>query len=126
VKGYLDTIYSVFPDKGKTLPLGTADYRHYIFNPGNQPANALVVYDILPYIGDTGVLTTGDGRGSQYTVNLEGPLPTTATVRRWNTGTQSYDPPTTAADHHHLQHFVESRAARTVPGDSFRSCTGRK
>jgi hypothetical protein len=39
-----------FPDKSKTLPLGTADYRHYIFNPGNQPANALVVYDILPYI----------------------------------------------------------------------------
>jgi len=97
VKGYLDTIYSVFPDKSKTLPLGTADYRHYIFNPGNQPANALVVYDILPYIGDTGVLTTGEGRGSQYTVNLEGALPTTATVRRWNTGTQSYDPPTTAA-----------------------------
>jgi len=90
VQGYLDTVYSKFPARGKTLPRGTADYRHRLFNPGNQPANSLVIYDILPHIGDTGVLTIDDGRESQYTINLDGPLPTTATVRRWNPGTQTY------------------------------------
>ncbi|WP_208300297.1 SdrD B-like domain-containing protein [Prosthecobacter fusiformis] len=90
VLGYLDTVYSKFPIRGKTLPLGTVDYRHQLFNPGNQPVHELVVYDILPHIGDTGVLTIDEGRSSQFTMNLDDALPTTATVRRWDTGTQTY------------------------------------
>ncbi len=65
VKGQNDLEYS---SSGITTQGGTIDYRLQITN--NQTINLtdLEIIDILPYIGDTGVMLTYQERGSQFHV----------------------------------------------------------
>jgi uncharacterized repeat protein (TIGR01451 family)/LPXTG-motif cell wall-anchored protein len=60
VKGELDSdwgYYGIDDGYGKTLPGGIADYRLKIKNTGaNGPISNLVFIDVLPYVGDTGVI----------------------------------------------------------------------
>ncbi|MFQ5629737.1 MAG: hypothetical protein ACE5I1_13315, partial [bacterium] len=71
IKGQLDSSYMRYPKIGLTMPGGTANYRLVISNPGNVPIKNMVVIDILPYVGDTGVLTSS-GRKSKWRPNLIG------------------------------------------------------
>ncbi|SHH71333.1 SdrD B-like domain-containing protein [Clostridium grantii] len=69
VKGELDTDWGYFGKDegyGETLPGGIADYRIEVTNTGaNGPISNLVVIDVLPYAGDTGVIDSTD-RESQW------------------------------------------------------------
>lgn len=47
--------YTRYPCVAQTTPGGTFDYRVRIANQGNVNLTNEVVYDILPYVGDTGV-----------------------------------------------------------------------
>lgn len=58
VQGDLDTALSRYPDSGFTSPGGTFRYELRLTNTGNVPVNEFVLIDILPYIGDTGVIDT--------------------------------------------------------------------
>jgi uncharacterized repeat protein (TIGR01451 family) len=71
--GELDEGWS---DYGRTVRGGRVDYRILITNTGNVPATNIVVYDIFPYIGDTGVVDTSD-RGSAWRPNLQAPISNT-------------------------------------------------
>lgn len=48
-------------------------YRLRIVNPATTPLNGLIVYDVLPRTGDYGINGKVE-RGSEFTVNLTGPL----------------------------------------------------
>lgn len=50
--------YTRYPCVAETVPGGTADYRLVVENSGTVSMTNFVVYDILPYIGDTGVIVT--------------------------------------------------------------------
>jgi uncharacterized repeat protein (TIGR01451 family) len=56
VKGTLDTDYTRYPVVGKTSPGGTADYKLVIKNSGNAALKDIKVIDILPFVGDKGVI----------------------------------------------------------------------
>ena len=71
VKGQLDSDWSRYPGTGLTVPGGTADYRLIVTNVGNVAAKDLVVIDILPFIGDGGVIDLS-ARDSQWRPNLMG------------------------------------------------------
>lgn len=79
VKGELDTEYSRFPDVGETVPSGTADYKLTVFNPGNVALTDIVIVDVLPYIGDAGVLS-GQPRLSEWRPNLNSTIAVPAGV----------------------------------------------
>ena len=64
--------FSRFPATGFTYQAGFVDYRIVLTNPGNVPIDDLVVLDLLPRIGDTGVLT--GARGSQWRPILVAPV----------------------------------------------------
>lgn len=68
-KGALDDEYQKFPDAGETVEGATADYKLEIFNEGNTNIKKVEILDILPYIGDTAVLTSQD-RKSAWRPNL--------------------------------------------------------
>ena len=68
VKGQLDAQYLEAPLVGKTLPGGKIEYKIDITNIGNVELEKIEIVDILPYIGDTGVITTNTERGSQFKV----------------------------------------------------------
>ncbi|MCA0295328.1 MAG: DUF11 domain-containing protein [Actinobacteria bacterium] len=68
--------YTRYPCVAQTTPGGTFDYRVKIANQGNVNLTNEVVYDILPYVGDTGVganLSTS-ARKSEWTPVLAGPI----------------------------------------------------
>ncbi|WP_198424764.1 SdrD B-like domain-containing protein, partial [Spirosoma endbachense] len=73
VKGQLDAAYSKYPAYGQTVPGGLADYRLRVSNDGNVPMKNIVIIDVLPFIGDKGVLDTQD-RLTQWRPNLAGPV----------------------------------------------------
>ncbi len=79
VKGSLDTAYNRFPDVGQTVPGGLADYRLVVFNTGNVGLTNIKIVDILPFVGDTGVLDPSP-RQSQWRPNLIGPVAAPAGV----------------------------------------------
>ncbi len=60
VKGQLDADWTKFPDSGLTVPGGTADYQLYVRNVGTMPMTNIVVIDILPFVGDKGVIDPSD------------------------------------------------------------------
>lgn len=80
VLGQLDTEYSKFPVVGATIPGGTDDYKLTISNPGNVTMTNVIIYDILPYVGDTGVKVTEAPRLSQWRPNLVGSVAAPAGV----------------------------------------------
>lgn len=77
VRGDADADYVRAPELGSADPGpgGEFDYRIDFTNIGNQPITDLVMYDILPHEGDTGVSEPLDGsRNSQWTPVLTGPV----------------------------------------------------
>ena len=68
--------YTRFPCVARTKPDGDATYRLNIVSTGNQSISDLVVYDVLPHIGDTGVSETlaGGSRKTEWVPVLDGPL----------------------------------------------------
>nr|MDA3873966.1 choice-of-anchor A family protein [Kiritimatiellia bacterium] len=73
VKGELDDIWHKFPDSGMTVPGGQADYRLIVKNTGNVPMHDTVILDILPIIGDTGVIDLSQ-RDTEWIAALAGPV----------------------------------------------------
>ena len=73
VKGQLDTDYSRYPATGITTASGGLDYRLVVKNPNSVPMTNIKIVDILPYIGDAGVIDLSP-RNSQWQPNLAGPV----------------------------------------------------
>lgn len=73
VKGSADTEFLSAPSVGLVLAGQDAEYRLDVENTGNVPVDEVVAYEILPYVGDTGVgPAVGDDRGSQWQTVLSG------------------------------------------------------
>ena len=54
------------------VPFGAdIKYRVRIVNAGNTTLNDVVAYDVLPYVGDTGLLAGAGSRGSQFAETLK-------------------------------------------------------
>lgn len=62
--------YNRYPDKGRTTPGGSADYKLEVVNAGNVYIKDIEIVDILPYEGDTPVLDRRISRGSTWTPYL--------------------------------------------------------
>lgn len=60
---------------GWTVPGGNVDYRMVITNISNVTTTDIVVYDIFPFIGDTGVVDLSS-RDSDWRPNLQQPIST--------------------------------------------------
>lgn len=71
VKGALDSVFSA---SGATVAGGAMDYQLTLTNTGNVAIKDIVVVDILPFLGDVGVVNWNTSRGSQWTPNLIGPV----------------------------------------------------
>ena len=69
VRGQLDVAYTKFPDVANSVPGGIADYILEVRNPGNIPMDSIIVIDILPSIGDIGVIDVSN-RDSRWQPNL--------------------------------------------------------
>ncbi len=82
VLGQLDTEWTRDPNTGLTTPGGMADYRLIITNTNSVPLTNLVLIDILPWVGDVGVVRFNQPRESQWQPYLAGPIavPDGATV----------------------------------------------
>ncbi|WP_375443425.1 SdrD B-like domain-containing protein [uncultured Fibrella sp.] len=79
VKGQLDADYSRYPASGTTVPGGKADYKLIVKNTGNVPMKNILVVDILPFIGDMGVIDPS-ARNTEWRPNLAGPITAPAGV----------------------------------------------
>lgn len=66
VKGLCDSVFHRYPSVGKTTVNGTFEYKLYVKNVGNQPLTNIKTLDILPWVGDIGVLTYNDSRQTAY------------------------------------------------------------
>lgn len=73
VKGELDNDYSRYPDFGFTVQGGEANYKLIVSNTGNIPMKDIKVIDVLPFIGDIGVIDPTP-RNTQWRPNLAGPI----------------------------------------------------
>ena len=73
VKGSLDASYSTYPATGSTLPGGLADYQLTLRNEGNTAMDRIVSLDLLPQLGDVGVIDL-TARDSRWRPNLAGPV----------------------------------------------------
>ena len=80
VKGLCDTQYSRYPNYGQTVPGGNADYRLVVKNTGNVTIKDIKIIDILPFIGDNGVVVTSQPRNTQWKPNLADPITAPAGV----------------------------------------------
>lgn len=65
---YLDAgrVYTRYPCTARVLPGGQIDYLIRGVNSGTNPASEIVLVDGLPAEGDTGVLLSGQQRGTQW------------------------------------------------------------
>ena len=79
VMGQLDAGYSRYPQTGKTVQGGLADYRLVVKNNGNVPMKDVIVVDILPFIGDMGVIDLS-ARNTMWRPNLANPITAPAGV----------------------------------------------
>ena len=68
--------FTRYPCVAQTNPGGSFDYRFRLENIGNMPLTNFVAYDILPYLGDTGVgqLLSTQSRATEWVPVLTGPL----------------------------------------------------
>lgn len=55
-----------------SIPANTDDvkYRITVRNAGNTTVSDVVAYDVLPYVGDTGLLASSSARGSQFDMTV--------------------------------------------------------
>ncbi|MCP9769634.1 hypothetical protein EGI22_17160, partial [Lacihabitans sp. LS3-19] len=65
VKGTLDSDYTRYPVIGNTSPGGTADYKLQVKNSGDVALKEIKVIDILPFVGDKGVIDLSN-RNSEW------------------------------------------------------------
>ncbi|MBU6342632.1 MAG: MSCRAMM family adhesin SdrC, partial [Bacteroidetes bacterium] len=65
---------------GRTFAGGEATYRLQIFNPGNIVVKNVVLVDILPFIGDKGVLRIDEARLTEWRPTLAAPITAPAGV----------------------------------------------
>lgn len=72
IKGQLDSQYSEEPQVGQSTQGGWVDYLITITNNGNGTLDSIEVIDILPHMGDTGVILTESNRNSQFPIYLSG------------------------------------------------------
>ena len=72
-KGQLDVDWTKYPAFGSTVPGGLADYRLTVTNSGTVPMTNVVVVDILPFVGDAGVIDLSP-RNSRWRPVLVGPV----------------------------------------------------
>lgn len=70
VKGQLDADFNRYPDAGFSLPSGTMQYKLIVSNPGNIPLTGIRILDILPHVGDVGVVLHSQSRGSDFGLTL--------------------------------------------------------
>ncbi len=68
VKGSLDTEFVEEPLVGRSIAGGNIEYKINITNIGNAPLTKVEIVDILPHIGDTGVIETTTSRNSNYAI----------------------------------------------------------
>ncbi len=77
---------------GWTVPGGYVDWQMIITNTSNVSTSNIVMYDILPYIGDTGVIATWENRGSQWRPNMQSPVTAPSGVPLTVSYSQSQNP----------------------------------
>jgi len=73
VKGQLDSGYSKYPSNGVTVAGGSLLYRLQVTNVGNVAMKNAQIIDILPFVGDGGVLDP-QSRMSAWRPNLTAPV----------------------------------------------------
>ncbi|MBK8054871.1 MAG: hypothetical protein IPK35_16775 [Saprospiraceae bacterium] len=73
VRGQLDAGYSRYPAFGQTVHGGLADYRLVVKNTGNVPMKDIEIVDILPFVGDMGVIDLSV-RNTAWRPNLANPI----------------------------------------------------
>ena len=56
VIGQLDVNYSRYPTNGNSVPGGVANYKLTVQNSGDVSLTNILIIDILPFVGDTGVV----------------------------------------------------------------------
>lgn len=71
VKGELDSEFNRYPDAGFTNPGGTMQYKLIVSNPGNIALTGIRVMDILPFVGDVGVILHTQARESNFALALQ-------------------------------------------------------
>lgn len=71
IKGQLDPTWTKYPNYGNAVPGGIADYRLVVKNDGNIPIKEIKIVDILPFVGDKGVIDLSN-RNSRWRPNLAG------------------------------------------------------
>ncbi len=59
--------FTRYPCVGRVLPGNGFDFFLQLVNAGTNPATEVRVIDVFPHPGDTGVLLTGQSRGTQWT-----------------------------------------------------------
>lgn len=69
VIGQLDSTYSVYPATAKSIPGGVANYKLTVQNQGSVPLTNILIIDILPFVGDAGVIDLSP-RESAWRPNL--------------------------------------------------------
>ena len=69
-----DDGYTRFPCVAQTLPGSSFNYKLKLINSGNRPMTDYVLYDVLPFVGDTGVseVLSTTNRASQWQPVLDG------------------------------------------------------
>lgn len=70
VKGSLDTEFIEEPLIGNTTSGGNLEYQITVTNIGNVELEKIEILDILPYIGDTGVISINQSRNSDFETYL--------------------------------------------------------
>ncbi len=68
--------YTRFPCVAQGLPTETFEYAMVVTNTGRTNINEYILYDVLPYIGDTGVAEANstEDRDTEFAVRLTGPI----------------------------------------------------
>jgi uncharacterized repeat protein (TIGR01451 family) len=66
---------------GRTFAGGDASYRLQIFNPGNITIEKVILIDILPFVGDKGVLRTDEARLTEWRPTLAAPIVAPAGIK---------------------------------------------
>ncbi len=70
VRGLIDTTFAGIGGTGQTVSGGAAWYALTVRNIGNADLQTVELVDILPYVGDTAVLSPGTARKSEFTLSL--------------------------------------------------------
>lgn len=80
VKGDRDDAFKLSPGVGEASEGGSGEYTLTWRTIGSAPLSNAIVYDVLPYVGDTGVMLTNVPRGSAFQPVFTGMIDTPAGV----------------------------------------------